>query len=598
MKKHIGTKIIVMVAVLASIFVLNTVVSSKIKNETLQTLKRLETTYMELQDQNTILARAVQECRLYGTLISNKSTAESYSQALTDVVVVMENALRTMETLCGQDGNEELEAAFTTYAEEIGRLEEWVLTIKSEYSLTDNTSGEVETEAVSGASTDAVSSASVDGVSSASGNNEFYNQILAVQEKADNFENILRTSVAELYREHSRKSIIGNAVNAGCVSGYVMATIIMLFVIQQYISGPAKDANWQLNEIIKKIKHSEGDLTERIEIYSQDEIGQLADGINAFIGQLQKVMRKIKENSVAMDEHVRNITSGIMESNENAGNVSGTMQELSASMQEVSATLDELLSGAGRVSEASGAMCGRAEEGTAFVKEMKERAEGVRTMAAGSKENATSMAEDIRKMLSVAIENSRSVEKIQELTVEILNIAGQTNMLALNASIEAARAGEAGRGFAVVAEEIRVLADNSRNTANNIQTISTLVTDAVEDLSKSANEMLHFVDTTVLGDYDEFTEAADRYYADADNMNGTLQEFYRQAQELETVMLQMSEGIHGINRAVEESAGGITEAAQHTGELVDALGVIQNDADGNRKIFGQLQEEVERFKNI
>lgn len=102
MKKHIGTKIMVMVAVLASIFVLNTVVSSKIKNETLQTLKRLETTYMELQDQNTILARAVQECRLYGTLISNKSTAESYSKALASVVVVMENALRTMETLCGQ----------------------------------------------------------------------------------------------------------------------------------------------------------------------------------------------------------------------------------------------------------------------------------------------------------------------------------------------------------------------------------------------------------------------------------------------------------------------------------------------------------------
>lgn len=149
-----------------------------------------------------------------------------------------------------------------------------------------------------------------------------------------------------------------------------------------------------------------------------------------------------------------------------------------------------------------------------------------------------------------------------------------------------------------MAEEIRLLADNSRNTANNIQTISTLVTDAVEDLSKSANEMLHFVNTTVLNDYDEFTEAADRYYADADNMDGTLQEFYRQAQELEAVMLRMSEGIHGINRAVAESAGGIAEATQHTGELVDALGLIQNDADGNWKIFGQMQEEVEKFKNI
>lgn len=102
-------------------------------------------------------------------------------------------------------------------------------------------------------------------------------------------------------------------------------------------------------------------------------------------------------------------------------------------------------------------------------------------------------------------------EKINELTNNILNIASQTNLLALNASIEAARAGEAGRGFAVVADEIRNLAENSRDTANDIQNISVLVTEAVRVLSENAEEMLKFVGTDVIKDYDGFVDVVNQY---------------------------------------------------------------------------------------
>ena len=90
--------------------------------------------------------------------------------------------------------------------------------------------------------------------------------------------------------------------------------------------------------------------------------------------------------------------------------------------------------------------------------------------------------------LQTSIEESRQIDSINNLTADILKIAGQTNLLALNASIEAARAGESGRGFAVVADEIRVLADNSTQTANNIKKISAGVIGAVNKLADNVRD--------------------------------------------------------------------------------------------------------------
>ena len=137
-------------------------------------------------------------------------------------------------------------------------------------------------------------------------------------------------------------------------------------------------------------------------------------------------------------------------------------------------------------------MRGREQEGSGLVSEIRNKAQSFRTEAVNSKKNTVGMMTSNSELLEVAIENSRSVEKINSLTSEILSISSQTNLLALNASIEAARAGDAGKGFSVVADEIRVLADNSRDTANNIQHISVAVTQAVEELARDANEMLNF----------------------------------------------------------------------------------------------------------
>lgn len=306
----------------------------------------------------------------------------------------------------------------------------------------------------------------------------------------------------------------------------------------------------------------------------------------------------LKTETLHMNDSVYKITEGIIDSNENATGVSATMEELSASMEEVAATLTQISDGVQDVLDISKDMNSQAKQSADFIVEVKKKAQNIKEDTVQSKNSTVAMIRDIHGLLEVAIRNSKDVNKINELTNEILSISSQTNLLALNASIEAARAGEAGRGFAVVADEIGKLASNSAETANNIQTISVMVTQAVEELSKNADEMLQFIDERVLVDYDKFVDVAVQYHDDADDINRTLQHFYNSTRHLEETMEDMTSGIEGIATTVHESTDGVTIAAQNTGQLVEALSGIQQEANANKTISELLSGEVSKFKHI
>lgn len=575
MKKSIGAKIISMLAVLLVVFGVNAVVSGYSGKQALGALERVAESYMMLEEQNTTLVKAIGECKLCGNLILlvDAEYGTAIAQAIPEYTGQVDGIFQTMEGLAAETGSAEIMAMLQEYRAEVQLLEDKVTSITDCY-LAGDLAGAAENMTGMTALVE-----SVDG-------------------KGDEFSALLGSETDALVQER-----IKNSTGAGYLSGilfffYIAVALLMIVIVNRFVAGPAKNASVHLNSIIDRIEKNEGDLTERIEIRTQDEVGQLVRGINSFIGQLQGIMQKIQKESVHMNELVENITDGINDSNENVSNVSATMQELSASMEEVAATLSQITEGAQEILNASKDMEAKAQNGNDLVREVKGRAEDVKAMATDSKESTRHMVEDIRTLLQQAIENCKSVDKINELTGEILSISGQTNLLALNASIEAARAGEAGKGFAVVADEIRMLADDSRSTANNIQEISATVMKAVMDLSKNSNDMIRFVDETVLADYDKFVDIANQYHTDADNMDDILREFNHNAQELANTMSQMTDGIDGINIAVDESAQGVTAAAMSISQLVEALGTIKSEADTNQEISRQLQGEVERFKNI
>ena len=239
--------------------------------------------------------------------------------------------------------------------------------------------------------------------------------------------------------------------------------IASLFSITN-IALPARNAGAQLDDIISKIHNNEGDLTKRIHVKSKNEVGQLVEGINSFIEQLQGIMNIIKVQAENMDTLTSKIGASVQDSNESAGGISATMEQMSASMQEIAATINQIAEGSDTVLREVQNMNNSVDDGVELVQKIKHRAGRMHQNTVSGKDSTSSKIIEIREMLGEALEESRSVEKIKQLTGEILDITSQTNLLSLNASIEAARAGEAGKGFAVVADEIRALADSSANT--------------------------------------------------------------------------------------------------------------------------------------
>lgn len=590
MRKHIGTKIVTLLIVMLIIFegtcginlyfMYN--INSNVKQQSME-MKELSDTYLELQTTRSDMLYYYDNLKIYANLIALlpiKEATDGMASESQDEIDNFKAELDEMEQLVDKTGNKELIDSFKAYEEQILPVADVLRTVAEMYQ-----SG--ESEGMMGAAL------SINGmVTPIDDANAVF---------LDNLDKATKDCQARALdcSERSEKAVSTMLVIILIAMVVFIAVIIaVIIVVMKSIASPAKKASKHLNVIIDKIDKAEGDLTERIHVSTKDEVGQLVSGVNNFMDQLQNVMKTIQKDSTSISESVNQLYEHVNESNENATSVSAVMEELAASMQEVSHTVEAISSNTVSVQEETQAMAEGAVEGSDLVGEIKSRAENVREDTVTSKENTSAMISNIKEVLEASIEESKSVEKIEELTGDILDISSQTNLLALNASIEAARAGEAGKGFAVVADEIRVLADNSRDTANNIQQISTAVMEAVKKLAENANEMIQFINTTVLTDYEKFVGVADQYHADADSIEEIIVKFADGAKNLAATMDEVTRGIEGITVSVDESAKGVTSAAESTSMFVEATSSIQEEINNNRTIANQLKEQVDKFKKI
>ena len=369
--------------------------------------------------------------------------------------------------------------------------------------------------------------------------------------------------------------------------------MILSVAMARSITSPFKWIGEQLTKLAKGQTQME---EKKMGFRNTQEMTMLQDSLNYLAGSLESMLSKMDRDSGAMMEIVENISRLAGECNEGANETSCAMEAMAASMEEVSATTIEINASTNRTTETITEITVSAMEGSQFASDSKNRAVETEKLATEGRRNTTGMMENIRGMLVESIENSKKAELINELTADILIIAGQTNLLALNASIEAARAGEAGRGFAVVAEEIRQLAERSKESANNIQTISQGVIDAVERLASDSEKMLQFVDDVVIDDYDKFVDVTRQYREDATHLGVILDEFADKSKNLEETMNHLRNGTGEIAIAIENTTKDIVGVTQLAANQLKNMGEITEQVSYNQSISNGLRAEVDKFR--
>ena len=410
----------------------------------------------------------------------------------------------------------------------------------------------------------------------------------------DNLDTLIKSNDDVIKANVEKQEKIYNANRA--IAFVLMGISVVLFIITvvvavETIVKPLRRQNKQLSDIIDNINNGKGDLTMRVDVKSHDEIGQSAIGINHFIETLQNIMSKIIKSSNVLDGVVGKVAESVTSSSDSANDISAIMEELSATMEEVSATTGGVSSNTASAEEKVKYMAEQTKIISQYAQEMKGRAVTLEQTANDNKNSTSQVINDITGELNTALENSRSVEKVAQLTEDILSISSQTNLLALNASIEAARAGEAGKGFAVVADEIRQLADSSRETANNIQTINEQVIEAVNGLVKASERIISYINENILPDYEAFVQGGRQYSEDAVHIDDFMAEYEKGAQEILSTIIEITDAIEGINKAVEESANGVTDAAVNVDSLVQSMSEVHGNMEENSSVAKNLKDE-------
>ena len=351
-----------------------------------------------------------------------------------------------------------------------------------------------------------------------------------------------------------------------------------------------------------------GKTLEPIQMLKQFASGDFSENVvieKTIPSEYKNETEQIKTATVEVKQQIRSI---ILNTKQEAGSISTIAEGTSAKMNVLNQDISDIADSTVRVLKqttaakelaekikATGQELGvaveevarKAREAAEQSSDIMERAEKQYQNSEASGREAVNLYRETKVELEKAITDSRKVQEIDTLTAEILSISSQTNLLALNASIEAARAGQAGKGFAVVAEEIRQLADHSKNAVDKIRQVTDGVVQNVFFLSESSQKLLEFMNGKVMADYKGMTEIAGMYEQDAvfySNISGNLGESSK----------EMSAGIEGINASILAIAELVTGIAEY---MQDMKLSAENSNENSKAVLTQM-EELSRLSEI
>ncbi len=388
------------------------------------------------------------------------------------------------------------------------------------------------------------------------------------------------------YASNSRMMVIGIAV--------VMEVILILVLTMITVSvvKPLKRSLTHINEM------AQGDFSKEFEqnlLKRKDDFGQLADSLEKMRAEMNELIGEVKSEALEITGMVQEIDTSLQALDDQIENVSATTEELAAGMEETAASSEEMNAMSHEIESAAKSIAERSQDGATEADSIRDRAVKIKKDTDANDRRTRSIHEEINVSLTKALDDIKVVDQINVLAKSIMDITGQTNLLALNASIEAARAGEAGKGFAVVADNIRVLAEQSKDAVSHIQEVTENVTAAVDNLAKDAERLLEFVGNDVVESLGGFAEMANSYNSDAANVDSLVTDFSASSEQLLASINGVMDAISDVSKTATEGATGTTDIAEKVGNVVQEAEAIKQKAETTYRSAEKLQKNVERF---
>ena len=316
------------------------------------------------------------------------------------------------------------------------------------------------------------------------------------------------------------------------------------------------------------------------------------------VAPIKSILKTVQESSGRINGMTGEVLKRTQASRQSAAGLSSLAGQLSSTFQEVARNVSDINDSAGIVRQEVQAIAEECSDITAYTAQMNARADDMQQSAQSSAETTGAKTEEILSSLNDAIEKSKSVNQIKNLTGDILAIAQQTRLISLNASVEAANAGTAGKGFAMVAREVRDLSNSTQETAGRIQAINDVVTASVHNLSENARQLIDYMSQSVLKEFQAFVESGSQYKEDAAHIRRIMDDFHGQTQRLKDSMSGIADSIGTIDEAIDESASGIAGMAGNTRSLAADMEDITRRMGVNQDVVAELEKETAVFDNL